>query len=137
MDEEHPGWPAECGLQSAINPATGKLVPGGIAYEAPRAMDNVQAIVQSVAGFTMHDVTECVVLMANISEYGAFNAVYAKYFDAEPPARAAVEVARRASAGDRTRSVHIPCPLLTVKLRSLDRAVPLDARVEVKCSAAA
>ena len=25
MDKEHPGWPAECGLQSVINPATGKL----------------------------------------------------------------------------------------------------------------
>ena len=72
-------------------------------------MNNVQAIIQSVSGASMTDVYECTVLMANLTEYSTFNAVYAKYFGSEPPARAAVEVAR----------------------------LPLDARVEVKCSAAA
>ena len=36
-------------------------------------MNNVQAIVQSVPGVRMADVTECTVLMANLTEYGAFN----------------------------------------------------------------
>ena len=71
-------------------------------------MSNVQAIIQSVAGATMAHVYECTVLMANLTEYAAFNTIYAKYFTSEPPARAAFQVA----------------------------ALPKDARVEVKCSAA-
>ena len=71
-------------------------------------MNNVQAIIQSVPGFSMADIYECSVLMANLTEYGVFNGVYAKYFSSEAPARAAYQVA----------------------------ALPKDARVEVKCSAA-
>eukprot|EP00325_Prymnesiales_sp_UTEX-LB-985_P032720 CAMPEP_0174731816 /NCGR_PEP_ID=MMETSP1094-20130205/58222_1 /TAXON_ID=156173 /ORGANISM="Chrysochromulina brevifilum, Strain UTEX LB 985" /LENGTH=149 /DNA_ID=CAMNT_0015934237 /DNA_START=82 /DNA_END=531 /DNA_ORIENTATION=- len=95
--------------QIGLDPNTGKLVPGGIIYESQQAMNNVQAIVQAVPGFSMNDVNECTCFMANLTEYSDFNAVYAKYFDSEPPARAAVEVAK----------------------------LPLGARVEVKCSAAA
>lgn len=95
--------------QIGLDPSTGKLVPGGISNEARQAMNNIEAIVQAVPGITMNDVTECTVFMANLTEYALFNAVYARYFDSEPPARAAVEVAR----------------------------LPLDARCEVKCSAAA
>ena len=95
--------------QIGIDPQTGTLSPGGITNEAHQAMNNVQAIVQSVPGVHMADVTECTVLMANLTEYAAFNDVYAAYFGSQPPARAAVEVAR----------------------------LPLDARVEVKCSAVA
>ena len=95
--------------QIGLNPRTGKLVAGGIAQEARQAMNNVEAIIRATSGVTMQDVTDCVVLMANLTEYAAFNNVYAEYFGSEPPARAAVEVAK----------------------------LPLDARVEVKCNAAA
>jgi 2-iminobutanoate/2-iminopropanoate deaminase len=94
--------------QIGLGPSTGKIVPGGIIPEAHQAMNNVQSIVQAASGFSMNDVTECTVLMVNLTEYSAFNNVYAKYFNSEPPARAAVEVVR----------------------------LPMDARVEVKCSAA-
>ena len=89
--------------QIGIDPQTGALSPGGITNEAHQAMNNVQAIVQSVPGVHMTDVTECTVLMANLTEYGAFNDVYAKYFDNEPPARAAVEVARLPRCARRSR----------------------------------
>ena len=45
----------------------------------------------------MADVHECTVLMANLTEYDAFNSVYAKYFTTEPPARAAYQVVRVSS----------------------------------------
>ena len=94
--------------QIGLDPKTGALAPGGIVKEGQQAMDNVEAIIQSVPGASMGDVYECAVLMANLTEYAAFNVVYAKYFSDEPPARAAYQVAQ----------------------------LPKGARVEVKCSAA-
>ena len=94
--------------QIGMDPRTGSLVPGGIEREAHQALNNVEAVITAVPGATMHDVFECTVFMANLTEYSAFNSVYATYFTAEAPARAAVEVAQ----------------------------LPKDARVEIKCSAA-
>merc|ERR1740130_276061 len=93
--------------QIGLDPSTGALAPGGIEAEGHQAMNNVQAIITSVPGALMSDVYECTVLMANLTEYAAFNVVYAKYFGDEPPARAAYQVAQ----------------------------LPKEARVEVKCSA--
>ena len=54
---------------TGLDPATGALAPGGITGEAPQAMNNVQAIIESVPGASMADVYECTVLMANLTEY--------------------------------------------------------------------
>merc|ERR1711935_670231 len=42
-------------------------------WTGPQAMDNVRAIIRSVPGASMKDVYECTVLMANLTEYAAFN----------------------------------------------------------------
>ena len=55
--------------QIGLDPSTGALAPGGITGEAPQAMNNVQAIIESVPGASMADVYECTVLMANLTEY--------------------------------------------------------------------
>merc|ERR1712195_124200 len=81
--------------------------PGAIENESRQAMQNVRAIIRSVPGASMKDVYECTVLMANLTEYAAFNLIYATYFSAPYPARAAYQVAQ----------------------------LPKGARVEVKCSA--
>lgn len=94
--------------QIGLDPATGALVEGGIAAETRQAMDNLQAVLNE-AGFTMADVVEAQVFLADLNEYGAMNEVYGAYFEAAPPpARAAVQVAR----------------------------LPRDARVEIKLTAA-
>ena len=92
--------------QIGLDPATGELVPGGIANESQRAMTNVQNIMKK-GGASMDNVTECTVLLADLGEYAAFNDVYAKFFKDEPPARAAFQVV----------------------------ALPKGARTEVKCAA--
>merc|ERR1712166_1139215 len=48
--------------QIGLDPSTGALAPGGITGEAPQAMNNVQAIIESVPGASMADVYECTVL---------------------------------------------------------------------------
>ncbi|HEX4960776.1 MAG TPA: Rid family detoxifying hydrolase [Thermoanaerobaculia bacterium] len=78
--------------QVGLDPATGQLVTGGIQAEARRALDNCKAVLEA-AGFSLQDVVQVQVFLADIGEYAAFNEVYAQYFPPPAPARAAVAVA--------------------------------------------
>jgi 2-iminobutanoate/2-iminopropanoate deaminase len=78
--------------QVGLDPATGQLVPGGLQAEARRALDNCKAILEA-AGYTLADVVQVQVFLADVNDYAAFNEVYAGYFPAPAPARAAVAVA--------------------------------------------
>jgi 2-iminobutanoate/2-iminopropanoate deaminase len=78
--------------QIGIDPATGQLVPGGFEAEAKRALDSCRTILEA-AGLTLADVVQVQVFLADIADYAALNAVYAPYFPAQPPARAAIGVA--------------------------------------------
>lgn len=78
--------------QIGIDPATGQLVPGGFEAEAKRALDSCRTILEA-AGLTLADVVQVQVFLADMADYAALNAVYAPYFPAQPPARAAIGVA--------------------------------------------
>lgn len=92
--------------QIAIDPATGKMVEGGIEAETRQVMKNIQAVLHA-AGCDFEDVVQSKVFLANLDDYRAMNGVYGEYFKKMPPARAAVQVAR----------------------------LPLDARVEIMVTA--
>lgn len=77
--------------QIGIDAATGQL-PEGTEAQARLALDNVKSLVEA-AGFSMADVVQAQVFVIDMSEYAAFNAVYATYFPKNPPARALVQVA--------------------------------------------
>ena len=79
--------------QIGLDPATGQLAEGGIEAETHQALRNIHAILEA-AGFTMADVVQVQAYLADLNDYGAFNAVYATYFGDAPPARAVVQVAR-------------------------------------------
>ena len=78
--------------QIGLDPATRKLVDGGVQAETRRALENCRAILEA-AGMSMSDVVQVQVLLANIGDYQAMNDVYATYFKESPPARAALAVA--------------------------------------------
>ncbi|WP_312911220.1 Rid family detoxifying hydrolase [Natronosalvus caseinilyticus] len=63
-----------------------------IDVQTEQALDNVEAVLEE-AGATMYDVLKMTVLLDDIEEFEAMNEVYAGYFDDEPPARSAFEVA--------------------------------------------
>ncbi|UTF54518.1 Rid family detoxifying hydrolase [Natronosalvus rutilus] len=63
-----------------------------IDVQTEQALDNVEAVLEE-AGAAMSDVLKMTVLLDDIEEFGAMNEVYASYFDDEPPARSAFEVA--------------------------------------------
>ncbi|MFP8891111.1 RidA family protein [Natrialbaceae archaeon A-CW2] len=64
-----------------------------IDVQTEQSLDNVTAVLEE-AGASMDDVLKVTVLLADIEDFEAMNEVYAGYFDDEPPARSAFEVAR-------------------------------------------
>jgi 2-iminobutanoate/2-iminopropanoate deaminase len=79
--------------QVAIDPKTGEFVPGGIAEQTERTLENVKSIVEA-AGSKLGHVIKTTVFLKNISDFAAMNEVYARFFSVAPPARSTVEVAR-------------------------------------------
>lgn len=76
--------------QIGLDPASGKLVDGGIEKQTDRVMKNLQAVLDA-AGYTFDNVVQTQVFVADLNDYKAMNDVYAKYFSDAPPARAAVQ----------------------------------------------
>ena len=66
-------------LGNVPGPGPIKLAPGGMAGEAKQVMDNIQTALQA-HGLSMADVVKCTVMLADMSEWGAFNEVYQTYF---------------------------------------------------------
>ena len=81
-----------CSGQIALNPSTQELVSGDIQAETDQVLKNLTAVLEA-AGATLDDVVKTTVFLADMSDYGAVNEVYARYFSASRPARAAVAVA--------------------------------------------
>ena len=70
--------------------ADGKLVPGGITPESEQTMENLKHTLES-NGSSLDRVVSCLLLLADIHDREAFNAVYQKYFaKGRFPARSAI-----------------------------------------------
>lgn len=76
--------------QIGIDPATGKLAGDTAAEQAERIGKNIEAIL-AAAGLSMENVVKTTCFLADIGDFAAFNAVYAKYFVSKP-ARSCVAV---------------------------------------------
>jgi len=77
--------------QVPLDPATGKVVPGGIREQTARVLENTGAILEE-AGYTYGDVVKTTCLLSDMVNFTAMNEVYAKYYPEEQPARAAFAV---------------------------------------------
>ena len=75
-----------------IDPATGEFAGADIASQTRQSLTNMKAILEA-NGMTMADVVKTTVLLADIAEFAAMNAVYAEFFSEPYPARAAYQVA--------------------------------------------
>ena len=78
--------------QAGVDPATGKLVPGGIAAETRRTLENLRNILEA-AGCAPADVVSANVYMTDLSQFAAMNQIYGEFFPQDPPARTTVGVA--------------------------------------------
>jgi 2-iminobutanoate/2-iminopropanoate deaminase len=78
--------------QVGQDPATGKVVEGGIVAETERIFQNLSAVLKA-AGKNFDDVVRAGVYLTSLSDYAAMNGIYAKYFSTPFPARTAIGVA--------------------------------------------
>ncbi|NJO78768.1 MAG: RidA family protein [Cyanobacteria bacterium RM1_2_2] len=94
--------------QIPLDPQTGAIVGGeDVTQQTEQSLANLKAILEA-AGATLQDVVKTTVLLADMNDFAAMNAVYANYFEeATAPARACFQVAR----------------------------LPKDVRVEIECIA--
>lgn len=77
--------------QVGRDPQTGEL-PEGVEAQAERVMKNIAAILDA-AGLTFADVAKTTVLLVDINDFEAVNAVYARHVSDPKPARATYAVA--------------------------------------------
>ncbi|MGD9107049.1 MAG: RidA family protein [Desulfobacterales bacterium] len=92
--------------QLGIRPQAGELVSPDFASQARQALENLRQIVLA-AGCNLNCVTAVDVFVTDMGDFAEFNEIYSGYFSEHRPARAVVEV----------------------------RALPKDAKVEIKCIA--
>ena len=93
--------------QLPIDPATGAFAGEDIAAQTRQSLTNIKNIL-AAEGLDMSHVVKTTVMLKDIADFAAMNEVYAEFFTAPYPARAAYQVA----------------------------ALPKDARVEIECIAA-
>lgn len=65
---------------------------GSTAEQAHRIMEQIGGLLSDV-GLGYPDLVKATIFLADMSDFGAVNDVYGSFFDDEPPARSAVEVA--------------------------------------------
>lgn len=78
--------------QIPLDPATGKLVPGGIAAQSHQALKNLGSVL-AAAGLGFENIVKTTVFLADMADFAEFNGIYAQYFTGDCPARSCVQVA--------------------------------------------
>ena len=76
--------------QIPLDPATGLVVEGGITEQAEQVMKNLGAVLVA-SGSSYEKAVKTTCFLADMSDFSAFNDVYAKYFKGKP-ARSCVAV---------------------------------------------
>jgi len=80
--------------QIPLDPATGALVPGGIAEQTRQSLLNLKAILEK-AGSSLDKVLKTTVFLSDMNNFAEMNKVYSEIFGTENhPGRSAVQVAR-------------------------------------------
>jgi 2-iminobutanoate/2-iminopropanoate deaminase len=79
--------------QLGIDPKSGKFAPGGAVAQTRQALLNLTAVLEAV-GASLDQVVKTTVFLADMDDYGPVNEVYGEFFNQDPPARSAVQVAR-------------------------------------------
>ncbi len=73
---------AYCSGQIPVNPADGSI-PEGIEAQANQSCKNVAAVLEA-AGTGIDKVVKTTCFLADMSDFAAFNSIYAEYFTSKP-----------------------------------------------------
>jgi 2-iminobutanoate/2-iminopropanoate deaminase len=75
--------------QGGFDPKTGKLISDDIAEQTAQTFRNIELLLEA-AGALLDDVVSCLVHLADLSQFPAFNAIYEKKFAGIKPVRTTV-----------------------------------------------
>ena len=78
--------------QLGLDPASGDFVTGGVEEQTRQALLNIQNVLKE-NGADLSMVIKTTVFLNDINDFAKMNAVYATFFEVDPPARSAVQVA--------------------------------------------
>ena len=78
--------------QVGLDPASGKMVDGGVEAQARRVLANIAAVLAD-CGASLADVAKATVFVTDMGQFATVNAVYAEAFGDHKPARSTIEVA--------------------------------------------
>lgn len=81
-----------CSGQLGLDPATGKMVEGGVEAQARQIFKNIDAVLAAANLDKSHIVKASVYLM-DLNDFKQVNTLYAEYLPVEPPARTTLQVA--------------------------------------------
>jgi 2-iminobutanoate/2-iminopropanoate deaminase len=81
-----------CSGQVPLDPATGELTEGGIAEQARRCLENLEAVCQE-AGTRLSDAARIGIYLVDMALFAELNDVYASFFSEPFPVRTTIGVA--------------------------------------------
>jgi 2-iminobutanoate/2-iminopropanoate deaminase len=79
-----------CSGQLGIDPVTGELADG-VEAQTERALRNLAAVLDA-AGASLNDIVKTTIFLADIDDFAAINAIYARSMPDPPPARSTFAV---------------------------------------------
>jgi 2-iminobutanoate/2-iminopropanoate deaminase len=81
-----------CSGQIGLDPASAKIVEGGIEFETRRVLQNLGEVL-AAAGVDFVDVVKTTIFMIDLGEFEIVNRIYGEHFSPPYPARSTVQVA--------------------------------------------
>jgi 2-iminobutanoate/2-iminopropanoate deaminase len=81
-----------CSGQIGLDPASAKIVEGGIEFETRRVLQNLGEVL-AAAGVDFVDVVKTTIFMVDLGEFEIVNRIYGEHFSPPYPARSTVQVA--------------------------------------------
>jgi 2-iminobutanoate/2-iminopropanoate deaminase len=81
-----------CSGQAGLDPNTGDLVQGGVEAETRQTLKNLKSVLES-AGSSLSLVVKTTVFLRDIADFARMNAIYAEFFNQNPPARSTIQAA--------------------------------------------
>lgn len=80
-----------CAGQGGLDPASGRVIEGGVSAEADQALRNLAAVL-AAAGSGLDRVVKVTIFLAEIGDFAAVNEVYRRHFSEPYPARTTLAV---------------------------------------------
>jgi 2-iminobutanoate/2-iminopropanoate deaminase len=79
--------------QVPVDPSTGQLIDGDVSAQTRRVLENV-GLLLAAAGLSYDSVVRTTVFLADMDDFPAMNAEYARFFSEPYPARSTIQAAR-------------------------------------------